>query len=536
MKTLKNIAAAFALIIILFGGCKNPAEDVEIVINSDIFKSPMLIQFLNAKKGSEVPKSFNVQIIGLGSSLVRTTTGGKVFKAAGGMLNLMLDRTANPTPSNPIKFTVIVNALGFVPTFQDVVVTSDADPIFLNVTMLEYKNPSENTGIVETSKVITNGTTSGELVFTTTTNATMAEKSEVTVQTNTTFLDENGQAINGSQLNAQIVHFGIASTGTIPALPGSTFASNVIGANGQPIVGGVYFNPASAISIDMFVSGKKVRSFNKPVTVDMEMNIATINPVTNQPIKENETIPLWSLNHETGQWKSEGNATFVKNIAGKLIARMQINHLSSYLIGNIASECTMNITINRPLGGPREFFSAIGGGFSGIGAYILLDKGEKTKQVSVRVTPRHRGSFSITANSGEYKTNTLLSANYATYCDQNAIFTFENEPDFVNVDVNVRFACNNKSLLTGINSTIKVTGSGETKFYTLKNGLVSGQAKNGVTYTIEAEVDGIIYYGQFTADKRNATLPTGFDLTGTATYTAIDNRIAIRGFVRKDCD
>ncbi len=540
MKTFKNIVAAIALTIILFAGCKNPAEDVQIVVDTDIFKSPTLIQFTNAKVDSEGPKAFTVEIIGTGASLVRTPTGGKVFKTAEGLLNLFLDRTADPSPTNPVKFTVIANAPGFAPTFQDVVITSATDPTIYSVPMAEYANPTAGSGAIVATKAITNGTTSNDLTFTTATNAGMTQKSDITVATGTGFLDAAGQSVGGSQLEARIIYTGTGADGITPNLPGGSFASNVIGANGQPVAGGVYFYPAGSVSINMFAGSKEVKGFTKPVTVDIEVNSSMINPNTNQTIKENETIPMWSLNTQTGQYKNEGNAVFVKNTAGVLVARMQINHLTDWFGAYTSTPCPTSITINRPSADTDESFTLRGTTIENTG--LLMRKGEKTKTFSGDVI-RGRGSYEIVVVGSARYVQGHQSTGRKTgdsFCGATNVFTFIEKPDLLRIDANIKFKCTNKDLLTGINSFITITpigaASDASSHYSLKKGLGSGTIVNGVTYKIVASVDGVAYTSQFTADKKNFVLPSGFDLTGTVVYDASKNTLTINGQVTKNCN
>lgn len=539
MKSLfKNIAAALALTIILFGGCKNPAEDVKIVIDTDIFKSPTLIQFVNAKANREGPKAFTAEVIGPNASLVRTITGGKVFTTAEGLLNLVLDRSANPSPTNPVKFTVIANAAGFAPTYLDVTITSATDPTIYKVPMIEYANPTDGSGVIVATRAITNGTSSSDLSFTTATNASMAQKSDITVPTGTSFLDAAGQSVGGSQLEARVVYSGYAADGSFANLPGDGFAANLIDANGQPIAGGAYLDPVGSVSINMFAGGKEVKGFNKPVTLDMEIKSSIINPTTNQPIKENETIPLWSLNTQTGQWKNEGNAMVVKNTDGILVARAQINHLTDWVFAYPASiGCTTSITINRTTDTYDETFFFTDLIKKSVGSFNLK-KGEKTKTFS-GLTIRSANRLTVSAGSDIYVERVKTSPQ-GTFCGATTVFNFVEKPDLVGVDADIKFKCTSKDLLTGINSFITITpigaNSGASSSYSLTKGIGSGTITNGVTYKIVATVDGKAYTSQFTADKKNFVLPSGFDLTGTVVYNATTNRLTIIGQVTKDCN
>jgi hypothetical protein len=561
MKSIfKKTAIALAVVTILLGGCKNPAEDIKITVNTDIFKSPMLFQFVNAKAGSEGPKDFTVEIKGPNADLVRTPSGGKVFKASDGLLNLMLDRTANPTPNNPVRFTITATAAGFAPTFQHVEVTSATDPMLYKIAMTAYANPAIGNGSLLASKAISNGTANSELTFTTATNTDLDQKAEITIASGTGFLDEAGQPLNGTQLEARIVYTGTATNGKSPVPTGGNIAKNVIGINGQPMAGDLFFYPAGIVTIDMFAGTKEVKGFTKPVNVDMEVNSNMINLNTNQPIQENETIPMWSLNQATGQWKSEGNAKFVKNTAGKLVARMQITHLSVWstayveLVSNVAIRsltCNMNVSVNRPTADISQTFY-VSSNF--LGNYVVLNKGEKTKTISVSVFSN--SSVTVTVQPlltlsliSMYGVSTnpppvygvLTSQTYVSPCNQNITLNYPPPTDgTIKVDMDLQLKCKSKELRTGINAMITVTPQGassdQTMVFTLVNGKGTGSVVNGVTYNIVVAIDGKSYTTKFTASKLDTPLPTIPDFAGNAIYDKATNTIKIVGLVSKDCN
>ncbi len=542
MKLFKNIAASFALIIILFSGCKNPAEDVQIVVNTDIFKSPTLIQFVNAKKGIEGPQDFTVNIIGPNADLVRTTTGSKTFKASSGLLNLVLDRSANPSAANPVKFTVIANATGFAPIFKDVVITSANEPTFYQVTVAEYANPATGTGAIVDTKAISNGTTSTDISITTPTNSGITQQTSISVPTGTGLLDAAGVSVGGGTLESRIAFNGTATNGTTPVVPGGNVAKNVIGANGQAITGGVTFIPAGSVSIDMFSGGKEVKTFTKPVTVDMELSATMINPTTNTTVKAGETIPMWSLNDETGQWKNEGNATLVLNGSSKLVARMQITHLSAWSAAWQAQSsdfCPTTFVINKPAATFTEKFIV-----ASAEDIITFLPGETTKTV-VLVSHRLAAGNAfvrpyVTSEGNQlYVNNNVSNAYLSNTCNATSTFTFVAASNVINADVNIKVKCGGKDLLTGVNALITITPIGgtsdDTRIYNLTQGRGSGQVIDGVTYKIVAAVDGKSYTSQFTASKTNFQLPTGLDLVGTASF--VDGRLKIDGLVTKtDCN
>lgn len=540
MKLFKNIATAFVVMMILFAGCKNPAEDVQIIVNTDIFKSPMLLQFVNARPDLDGPQTFDVTITGPGASLVRTTTGGKDFKVAGGLLNLLLDRSATPTEANPVKFTVVATAPGYAPTYQDVIVTNEKDPIIYRVSMNQYANPAANTGAVVATKGMTNGTAVGDQVITTATNAGMALKTVVTLPSGTVLLDGSGQPVGGDQVEARVIHYSAAGASN---MPGGSFASNVIGANGQPIADGVDFNLAGAVSIDMFYGSKEVKKFSKPVIVDIEVNNTMINPNTNQVIKENETIPMWSLDDLTGQWKNEGEATFVKNNAGVLVARMQITHLSGYGAGFLSTACGTTrprVTINRPASDLAEETFTIN--YNGHQAWATMTKGQTTATVNLSFARRESGSIQVTSANGTYANNTLTTT-HDNFCGVTPTYNFVARPNLINVTAEIKLKCASKDLLTGVNTFVTITPVGkpasEGMIFNLVNGIGSATAQDGVTYRISASVDGVVYASEFKVERANGSLSAGGangGFGGTSTYNAATNTLTINGLVTKNCN
>ena len=566
MKTiLKKLTAVLAVIIILYASCKNPADDVEIIVNTDIFKSPTLIQFVNAKKGATGPQDFTVQITGPNADLVRTSTGGRTYKASSGLLNLVLDRNANPTQTNPVQFTVSATVPGFAPVFQDVIIYSATQPTFYKVAVAEYANPVAGSSSLVTTRELANGTTNSEVTLTTPTNTGLTLNTAITIPTGTSFFDATGAPISGSQLESRIIYSGSGTNGLSPVLTGGNVSRNVIDANGKPILPGAYLATIGAVTIDMFAGGREVKSFSKPLIVDMEIKQGMINPSTQQAIKAGETMPMFSLNDETGQWKAEGNANVINNTAGKLFARMSITHLSVWAIfepiqvrdfkftsHDIAFPvfdaqpffCQLPVTVTRPASANAQTFGISGG----IGTeFVDFGPGETTKTVTV--TKENSSAKSITVQpvaTGSdpvptYVENVLSSA-ISFGCNAVQTFNFVAPPaaEVINADVYVRFDCTNKSLQTGINAIIKVTPVGATEdqaqFYNLVNGKASGSMRNGVTYEIVASVDGTTYKSQFKADKNNFVLPSGFDLSGSAAFDPATNRLKIEGFVRRNCN
>jgi len=545
---LKQLTIGIMAGIFLISGCKNPAEDVEIVVNTDIFKSPTLIMFVNAKSNAQDPNEFAVDIIGPNADLVRTTTGGKVFKVAGGMLNLMLDRNANPSEANPVKFTVVVNTPGFAPTFKDISITSATTPSVVKVPMVEYANPPQGIGSSLDTKTIAGGTTTTELQFTTATHANMAQQAAVNVQSGTTFLDAAGQSVGGAQLEARILYQGKAPNGSVASMPGGNTSSNIILANGQAASGRSYFHSLGAVTIDMFAGGKEVKRFSKPLTIDLELGNGAVDPKTRVPLTEGQTVPLWSLNEETGQWKSEGTATVIKNANGNLIGRMQATHLSTWSISYPEGEreayiCKTKITVTRPKSDHSVSLYLYDESLSSYGL-IDMNEGEASKTIEIEL-PRYSQNrifiSSLFFFSNSYTYNELSAATTPGECGSTINFDYKakTEPT-VNVALNINIKCPSKNLQTGLNALVKINRVGADKsdeqLFSLSQGSTSGSLIEGATYQLVASVDGKTYTNEFTVKKEDFQLPSFPGMTGVSTYNAITNTLNVSVMVIKDCN
>ncbi|SFH34871.1 hypothetical protein [Pedobacter insulae] len=542
----KKIMAALAVVFMLYGSCKNPVENVDIIVNTDVFQSPIMVRFVNAKTGAtNNPQDFEVNISGQNADLVVTNTGGKDFEASRGFLQLALAENAAPSETNPIKFTISANVPGFAPTTQNITVTSATEPLQYIVQLVEYANPAAGTGVVVATRNITNGTATTEMVLTTATNPAMPEKSNITIAAGTSFLDGAGQVINANQIEAKVVHYGPSNPESVAAFPGGFYAGNAVGANGQAINGGVVFVTGGFLAIDIYAGNKEVKGFSKPIVVEMEVSNTLINPNTGAVVKENETIPLWSLNEETGQWTLEGTTTFVKNNAGKLVAKMNVSHLSYWNFDWYYGTCGNNggtLTIKAPKFSNSQYYKlyvvTANGGKTNYPGSIYLANGTETKKTLLNL-PSGKGKFVLYDNS-----NKLIaeSQEYANLCGQSTTLTIPEgtPPDIVDVSLNIQVKCSSKKIATGLNAFVYVSkANGNWYDYTylyLQNGKATAKFENGTTYFIEAYMAGRWYTTQVKFDKNNFVLPAGKDITGKAVYDAATNKLNIEGlFVSTNC-
>ncbi len=345
MKLFLNKLTALTLFTaLLFAGCKRElTEGIDTVINTNVYIAPTVISFVNANETSPVqPKDFTVTITGKDAAKVVMQSGGTNFKVVGGMLQLALLSTAIPTATSPITFNVNVAVDSFAPTSQTIII-SDTISTVETIKLVDYYNPVAGTAAIVATGSLNNGASPSVQTIATATNSTTTETTKITIPAGTIMQDANGNTINASSLTSQVIYFSPNTPDALSAFPGGLSPKDVIGANGQPIDGGVDFVTAGLASIKMKAGNTEVKKFNTPISVEMQINSAFENPETGTAIKAGDKIPVWSMEEATGQWKYESEAT-VTSIGGKLAVQFPASHLSiynlDYIFNRLWPRCT----------------------------------------------------------------------------------------------------------------------------------------------------------------------------------------------------
>jgi hypothetical protein len=321
------------ILVLSINSCKKPNEGIKLTVNeSELAKAPVLVHFSNANTTSvNQPGDFNVTISGKDSALVQMDGGATSnFMASHGFLPLSLTENANPSPSAPITFNISATIPGFAPVVQTVTITKDTATI-VDVAAIEYANPPQGASVLAVTSPLVDGVSNGS-TLNLSPKSGMVEGAQITIQPGTQMLDVNGEAITADALNSNIVDYSAVSTTSYGAFPGGFSPTNVVDASGNQVNGGnaINFVSAGLLSIKMTAGDIAVRHFSKPLAVSMRLDPNTTNFVTGTNIKAGDTVPLWSLTEETGQWKSEGNVTITNDGSGNLVANFTTTHLCCF--------------------------------------------------------------------------------------------------------------------------------------------------------------------------------------------------------------
>jgi hypothetical protein len=550
----------------------NPLDSVELTVNDEIPKSPVLLHFVNANSlSNNQPSEFTVKINGKDANLVKMDGGSTNFQASHGFLPLGLSSNAIPSASNPVTFNVYAEIPGFAPVTQTISITSESKNV-IDISAIELANPAPGTSVSVEQAILSDGESKG-ITLKTSQNSSITEITTVNIPTGTKLLDANGLAVSGSQLNSSIVYYSATSPTSYGAFPGGFNPTNVVDENGQSINNGegIHFVSAGLVSINMKAGGSEIKKFSQPVKVSMEVNENTTNFETGENIKEGDTVPLWSLNEQTGAWKKEGIVTLTKNSSGKLVADFETSHLSCFNLDWFFYGSTYN-TCNNPLTVKLHI------GQGAFGYYdVALVTPNNQYLAAAHWEPVYDGAVVTFPNVANIKKAKIVISDFNLWCNPRLPILAETPlfnpctqgsidltwkgpalPDYVNVTINVTGKCTNKSvkvLPSGwyylYDYTSALSGKYGWTFLWLENGVIrysygSTITNNGGVYNIKL-INGNQYYvyswnnnnwyesGLFTLNKSNFTLPAGTGISGSGKYNTTTNTLEIVGTFNSSC-
>lgn len=324
------IPILFALFVFSVTGCKNPAEDITININtSSLFKSPLLVHFDNS--GSSPLGDFDVSISGQDSALVQMGTGGVNFKAIEGMMSLALTADAKPSENNPVVFVVNADIAGYAQVRKTIVITTDSSLIY-RIPLSKYVKPVDGTSVFETETVLRHGVTTEQVLLSTAANSKLTQTVSVKIPLGTEMLDAGKKLIDANVLKSTITLYGLSATSLSAAFPRGLAEINGVDNNGNAIPGGVTYTTVGLLRATMVAGETTVRHFSKPLQISQELAAGLVNPETGATVKVGDVIPLWE--GSAGAYKpTTFTATVAMGSNGKLVANYEISYTSFWNVG-----------------------------------------------------------------------------------------------------------------------------------------------------------------------------------------------------------
>lgn len=316
-------------------------EGISLNIDTDIFLTPVSLYFRDANPESNVEEidGLRITVEGPDKGLLYSTDGSRDLEPVFGILEVALDKATAISPDDPLEFTVVAQAPGYIKTVQNIVLY-DTTFQFVPVNMVNLNDPPEGVSIEAGTTAADAGGVVEETVFTTPMPAGKEEDASVKLNQGTKVMNADGEELIGD-IEVQLVHFDNRTETSLEAFPGGFSVTNALDENGNAMEP-FEFITAGFVALDMFVGNDEVTDFSEPVEVEVGINPQTIDPNSGQPVAEGDIIPYWSLDDNTGQWRREGEAVVTKNADGTLSATMEITHLSWWNFDYRVNVCTRN--------------------------------------------------------------------------------------------------------------------------------------------------------------------------------------------------
>ncbi|RXK80768.1 hypothetical protein [Filimonas effusa] len=558
----RNSLFNLAVVCLLFSccllqACKKPSEGVEVTVNTDIYTSPMLFHFANASSTATTqPADFEVTVTGQNATSVVTPEGGKTFKTKGGVLALMLEKTAAPSAEHPVNFSLVANVEGFTPVVQNVTIISDS-VYTKEVRLVEYAKPADGTSARVQQATLLSGSLVTAATIATSTTASTTEMASIALPAGTKFFAENGTQITSGNLDAKVVYYGTGTQASLDAFPGGFNANNILGENGQSIPGGVTFVTAGFLAVNMKVGNTVVKSFSQPLQVTMQISSTLVNPNTGVVVKAGDIIPIWSLDEKTGQWKFETNGT-ISTSGGKLLMTYNMAHLSYWNIDwpyymNGTSSCyksssaPVKVTVKA---GVNSFYGKI---------YLATASGQPlTTYAGGMATIYNNGVYNFYGSTPNMTgVKVIVADQFGVKLAESAAFnpcstgeltvtvpssvTF---PKLTTVDLKINARCSNKNIVANVTNAASLylwNGTAYTYYKTVYvyNGVAKFNLLNDQRYRIDT------YYGSksysavmdFKSANFNFTgATTNASLTGVATYNSGTNIYRATADIAVNCN
>jgi len=578
---IKPLLMAIVLIVSM-NACKkiNPTDDITFVINSDIYRSPVLVKFINANPNSTTQPGYNatspeatykVGITGTEAKYIVMNDGDTSLKASRGFLQFSIGSNRVPSATSPISFTLDVTFPGFARVNKTFYITDTLEKS-IEVYVQELASPAPGSSIVDATDVLS---ATQPTVIQTSTNATMTEATKITIPEGTVLKDASGNTINSNNLHSTVIHYGIGDEASLRAFPGGLQTRNAVDKNGNKIDSVIDFITAGCLQINMQAGGKEVRQFSKPLEVEVDINPSFYNAYSaDGKLKEGDSIPVWSMEEGSGQWVLEGEApVIVKN--NKLVAKFSASHLSVWNLDYWANStsyyyrygrwypvklptCNNVATINLQ-SAPDNFtgnvyldmFDQIGNKLTWGSSYypIAMVNGKAS------IVADFRGrvaipSATIKAYATAYGKSVNASSTFSP-CSQSSVtvtlpITRPAPTSSINLSVDIAAFCSNKNLKVNYSGWVYMFDNSATQWWnawTYKY-IVAGQPayfnnlKENGNYTFYAW-NGSWYSTQVVLKKQDeakwGNLPATGAVEASAKYDAASNTLKVTGIYKIKC-
>lgn len=249
---------------------------------------------------------------------------------------LKADAVKTATKENPVKLRLIANSEGYFSSSIDINYDG-TEAAVQRISLVKVTAPPDGVAVAEQKNVTakSDGTLQVPIQLSAKTAANDPDHrgagASFSLPAGTVLKDRSGTPLTGD-LKVTIGYFSPKVRNIAEVFPGGLSPAYVrIWENGQwnNEMGGTFIS-AGLMAVDIVDSqGRKAHLLEgQKATMTIQTPAGLINPETNQPIKDGDTIPVWSHSESNGLWQQELIGKFKKLADGNFEVTYTVNHLS----------------------------------------------------------------------------------------------------------------------------------------------------------------------------------------------------------------
>ncbi len=331
------LSATFA-----FNACPNPFKDLEIRVDTNVFKYTALVE-VKSSAGLSLDNA-TVTLKGADADKIYNTEGKKIFKISGGLLLLALDPQVTPSEGAPVKFSIDITADDYLPTNIPVTIGVEETSSFLTATMINTKQLPQGVNLkTEAVSLGSGGTINSPVTLSSSAGGGVTETVSVSLPAGTQFKDAAGNIIAASSLSVSTLVANTSSNDVLSLFPGGNLALPEIKTNGGSTTAGTLL-PAALTEISMNAGSTPVKNFNQPIEILLQLDPGYHNPKTNAVIQPGDELDVFSYSAEQGIWTYESSGTVILS-SGKPALRVSTTHLTWFTAASLITACTNDYNV-----------------------------------------------------------------------------------------------------------------------------------------------------------------------------------------------
>ena len=351
---MKNYYFNFCAVVLLVTtllvnqSCSKPFDGVDAILTNNPVDYAVNIQIIDANAvplPSGVTPSVFLTGDAIKSGLIYTNDSQRINEnelLSTTVLNNVVYLAVKPltviTVNNPLKFTINVEAAGFVTRTKDITITANDKIQAINLGLLKLSALPEGVEVVKKETQVVGGALANNLEIST---PGLAPDVVATVPKSIVFYSSfdgatTPVAVNSSdKLVIDVTSLSAKSEESVASIPGGITAATTT-TNG--VEKEVSFIVAGAIDINAYIGSTEIHDFSEPIPFKIQLDDQIFNPGTKGTISAGDQIPVWSRSDDSPIWKREGDAT-VKSAGGKLFTDIQVSHLSIWMVAYGQETC-----------------------------------------------------------------------------------------------------------------------------------------------------------------------------------------------------